>query len=246
VDNVAYIGLSRQAGLMRELDIIANNLANANTTGFRREGAVFSEHVKALQGASQRIVQPSRSLSIGHLGAHATDFSQGGMKATGAPLDIAIEGEGFFVIDTPAGQSLTRAGAFLTNSEGQLITPDGYGVLDDAGGQINFPADAGTILISRDGSITVDGDQVARLGVVDADPLQLERLGDNLWRSPAGTQQLEDFAVRQGFLETSNVSPVTEIARMIEVQRHYDAGQTLLELDNERIKNVVTTLRQLA
>ena len=237
--------LSRQSGLLKELNIIANNLANINTTGFKREGAVFTEFVQAAGG--EALADDARhSLSIGRLGAHVSDFDEGEIKKTGGTLDVAIEGDGFFLVETPGGQRLTRAGHFLTNQEGTIVMPSGFAVLDDAGGQIQVPQDVNQIVIARDGTISGDGQELGRLGVVTAEARTLFRTGENLWEAREGFAQIEAPNVLQGFLEDSNVQPVAEIARMIEVQRHYDAGQKLLEMEDERIRSVISTARQLA
>lgn len=244
MDNPIYTSLSRQSGLMRELSVIANNIANSDTTGFKRESAVFSEYImKAAQGGPSE--DPQNSISMGRLGAHVSHFESGAIRQTGGTLDVALEGEGFFTIETPQGERLTRAGHFMTNAEGTLINPDGYAVLDDGGGQIQIPLEVNLLAIGGDGTISADGVEIARLGIVSSDATQLTREGENLWRAGAATVPLETPRVIQGFLEGSNVQPVNEIARMIEVQRHYDAGQKLLELENDRIKSVVSTIRQM-
>ena len=246
MDNPTYISLSRQSGLMKEMSAIANNMANANTTGFKREGAVFTEFVRAAAGTGAIGNDPQHSLSMGRLGAHVSHFESGGLQKTGGTLDLAIDGEGFFRIETPNGERLTRAGHFMTNAEGTMIMPSGYPVLDDGGGQIQIPQEVNILAIGGDGTISADGIEIGRVGIVGADPTTLTRQGDNLWQATQGTNEIEFPRIVQGFVEGSNVEPVNEIARMIEVQRHYDAGQKLLELENDRIKGVLTTLRQLA
>lgn len=244
MDNSIYASLSRQSGLMRELSVIANNIANSDTTGYKRESAVFSEYIKsaAQTGASDT---PQNSISMGRLGAHVSHFESGAIRQTGGTLDVALDGEGFFTVETPQGERLTRAGHFITDAEGTLIMPNGFPVLDDGGGQIQIPLEVNLLAIGGDGTISADGVEVARLGVVTSDPIQLTREGENFWSAGAGTEPLETPKIIQGFLEGSNVQPVNEIARMIEVQRHYDAGQKLLDQENERIKSVISTIRQM-
>lgn len=244
MDNPIYTSLSRQSGLMRELSVIANNIANSDTTGYKRESAVFSEYVQRA-GQNARAEQPQNSISMGRLAAHVSHFESGAIRQTGGSLDVALDGEGFFTIETPQGERLTRAGHFLTDAQGTLVLPNGYPVLDDGGGQIQIPLEVNLLAIGGDGTISADGVEIGRLGVVTSDPTQLSREGENLWRATAGTEPVEAPKVIQGFLEGSNVEPVNEIARMIEVQRHYDAGQKLLDMENDRIKSVVSTVRQM-
>lgn len=237
MDNAGYVGITRQAGLMRELNAIANNIANLNTTGYRRENVVFAEHVKAL-GANDT------SLSMATASHRFVDFSAGELQMTDNPLDFAIDGEGFFVIETPAGERLTRAGAFSLNAVGELITGDGARVLDEGGGPIILPPQARTISATPDGSIMADGQPVGRLGLVKADPALLIREGDNLFRADNGFEPAPDAQVRQNAIEGSNVNAVTEIARLIEVQRTYEMGQQLFQGEDDRIRRTVRELGQ--
>lgn len=251
MDNSVYINLSRQSGLLKEMSVIANNIANVSTTGFRRQGAVFSEYViQAGANTNANTGTPYQSnhssISMGRLGAHFDDFSNGGMSQTGGIFDLAIDGEGFFRIGTPAGERLTRAGRFMTDQDGGLITVDGYSVLDEAGSSIQIPPDAGLVAIGGDGSISADGQPLGKVGIVTAPAQSLMRTGDNLWqvRGDGPIEPLEDPKILQGFLESSNVNPIIEIARMIEVQRAYEAGQKLLEIEDERIGKTVRTIGQ--
>ncbi len=244
MDNPTYISLSRQSGLLKELSVIANNIANADTTGFKRESAIFTEYVKsAAEGAMTN--DPRHSLSMGRLGAHVSHFESGELRRTGGSLDVAIDGEGFFLVETPQGERLSRAGHFMTDNEGTLINTSGLAILDDAGGRIQIPQDVNILAIGGDGTLSADGVELGKLGIVTAIPQDLSREGDNLWSAANGYVPVEYPQIIQGFLEDSNVEPVAEIARMIEVQRHYDAGQKLLEIENDRIKSVITTVRQL-
>lgn len=245
MDNASYATLSRQSGLMKELNIIANNIANANTIGYKKEGAIFSEYIAAI-GSPGSADTARHSLSMGRLAAHASNFTDGEMRATGGTMDVAIQGEGFFLVDVGGQTQLTRAGHFMTNEQGVLINPDGNAVLDAGEGQIQIPLEADKIVIAPDGSISADGIELGRLGVVTADKMDLSRAGGNNWISNGGFEPLETAHVQQGYLEDSNVEPVSEIARMIEVQRHYDAGQKLLEMEDERIKKTITSIRQVS
>ena len=242
MDNAIYTMLNRQSGLMREFSTVANNIANAGTTGFKAEKGVFAEFIATLEGGDSPL---GTSLSMGSLRAHATDLSQGGLKQTGSPLDIAINGDGFFEFETANGVMLGRAGHLMLDLEGQLIDGLGSFILDQGQGRITVPLDASDIKISGDGTLSADGAEIARIGVVGADPLTLERQGSNYWQGDR-TGPLEDIPIASGFLENSNVDPVLQMARMIEVQRHYDAGQSLLDLEDQRIRNVSQTIRQMS
>ena len=236
MDNAGYTQLTRQSGLLRELQVIANNIANISTTGFRREGIVFSEFVR-------RLDRQEDTLSMAAANAHQTYLTQGGLTMTGGALDLAIEGEGFFTIETPDGQAYTRAGHFTPNAAGELVTVDGLRLLDAGGAPVFVPAEAVQIAVSRDGTISADGQPLAQLGlVVPDDPSELRRSTGVLHEIQGDTRHVADPVILQGFLEDSNVNPITEMARMIEVQRAYETGQKFLDREDERIRNVVSTL----
>ncbi len=226
---------------MREFSAIANNIANSSTTGYKAERAVFSEFI----ARTQRGAAVNGSTSIGRLAAHVSDFSDGGLRHTGGTLDLAITGEGFFQVQLDDGVGLTRAGHFLTDDIGRVIDPAGNAVLDVGGGEIIIPPDAATISVASDGTLSIDGEEFAIVGVVRADPISLSRLGGNYWQS-AETEPVETPTISSGFLEDSNANPVLEMARMVSVQRFYDAGQSLLEIDNKRLETLAQTLRQSA
>ena len=242
MDNAIYTLISRQGGLIREFDAIANNVANADTTGFKKESGVFSEFIAALQSGSG---QSAPSLSIGRLAGHATNFDPGVLRQTGAPLDVAIDGEGFFLVNVGGQTVLSRAGHFLINDVGTLIDANGNPVLNAAEGEIQIPPDVDKLSMSADGTLSANGVEFGRLGIVRTDLQSMSRMGGNYWRAPAGFEPVNVPNVRQGFLEDSNVNPVTEIARMIEVQRFYDAGQKMLDMENERIRDAVRAFRQM-
>ncbi|MEM8935804.1 MAG: flagellar hook-basal body complex protein [Pseudomonadota bacterium] len=235
MDNAGYVALSRQAGLLKTLDVIANNIANVSTSGYKREDTAFAEHIKALEGEEP-------SLSMATMNRRFIDLSPGDMRMTGSALDFAIQGEGFFLIETPNGERLTRAGAFALNANGEIVTPDGNAVLDEGGSALAVPQEASTISVASDGTITADGAPVGRIGVVAASSQTLTREGSNLFIAEEGYQAVQNPGVVQGALEGSNVSAVAEIAELIDVQRAYERGQKLIETEDERIRQAVRQL----
>lgn len=236
MDNAVYTTLNRQSGLMAEMRAVANNIANLSTTGFRKEGVIFAEHVA-------RLGQGDPSLSMASAEARLVNLAQGGLTRTGGTFDLAIEGEGFFQIDTPEGPRLTRAGAFTPSPEGELVTPEGYRLLDLGGAPVFVPTDAGPVAVARDGTVSVGGTPVAQVGLFrPADPAGLIHTGGTRFEARGGMEPAEGGTVFQGFLEGSNVDPVAEIARMIEVQRAYEMGQGFLDSEDQRIRAVIQTL----
>jgi flagellar basal-body rod protein FlgF len=240
MDLAGYVALTRQSGLVKELQSVANNIANLSTTGYRREGVIFAEEVRAL---------PIEGGSVAMTAARAryTDELQGALQKTGGTLDLAIEGDGYFTVMTPQGERLTRAGAFTRNADGIVVNLDGHPLLDEGGGEITIPFEARNVAVSADGSVSVDGAPVARIGLVSVeDRTKLFREAGVLFRADAETVPVEDGRVVQGFVEQSNVNPVAEIARMVEVQRAYEYGQKLMDQEDDRIRQVVRALGQQA
>jgi flagellar basal-body rod protein FlgF len=236
MDNAIYAALTRQSGLMREMRVVANNIANANTTGYRSEGVIFSEYISDLG-------PDAPSLSMAAARVRETMQVQGGLAATGGPFDLAIQGEGFFMVQTPAGQRLTRAGAFTPNENGDLVTMEGYPVLDAGGAPVFVPQGAGPIAIAADGTMSADGTPIGQIGIVmPVDMAGLIREDGVRFRADAGTEPALDGKMMQGFLEASNVDPILQVSRMIEVQRAYELGQSFIDKEDERIRGVIKTL----
>lgn len=237
MDAAGYVTLTRQSGLMREMQVVANNMANLSTSGFRREGVVFSEYVKRLEG--------DPSLSMASASARQVDLSQAGISRTGAAFDFAIQGEGFFLIDTPRGQRLTRAGSFTPSAEGELVTPDGDRLLDQGGAPIFIPPDAGAVSMAEDGTLSAGGTPLGRVGLWQpADALSLRHEGGTLFAAEGDLGPVEGGVLLQGALEDSNVDAVAEVVRVIDVQRAYEAGQAFLDREDERVRAVVRILGQ--
>lgn len=234
-NSLHYLALNRQVGLKLEMDVVANNIANINTTGFRKEGVSFTEFV--LSAANED------SVSMADTGARFALDRPGGITQTGGTFDVAIEGDGFFLIDGADGPILTRAGAFQISETGVLSTADGSPVLDGGGAQIPIGIDAKEIRISQDGTISSNGNVVAQLGVVTADSVQMKRVGNTAFAVEEDAfENVANAKVRQGSLESSNVNPIHEISRMIEVTRSYEMAQAVIQDEDERVREAIQTL----
>lgn len=235
METTGYTILARQSGLMREMQVVANNIANISTAGFRREGVIFAEHV-ARAGADP-------SLSMASASGRLVDLSQGPLTQTGGTWDFAITGPGFFQIATPEGPRLTRAGAFGPDPAGTVVNRDGHALLDEGGAPVSVPPGAVLVSLGADGTLSADGQPFARIGVWEAE-------GDNPLQHEGGTRFVatgtlvpaEGAQVLQHHLEDSNVNPVTEMARMIEVQRSYELGQTFLDREDGRLRGLIQTV----
>lgn len=238
MDNSGYTSLTRLSGLMREMQVVANNIANISTTGYRAEGLIFAEHVEAT-GRNEP------SLSMATATGRSISAQQGALARTGGQFDFAIEGEGFFLIDTPDGQALTRAGAFIRNDVGDLVTADGDRLLDAGGAPVFAPPQARTISLAPDGTLAANGQPLTVVGLyMPVDPLELTRRGGTTFTVNSGVLPAENGRMMQGFLESSNVNAVAEISRMIEVQRAYELGQSFMDAEDNRIRDFIRAAGQ--
>ena len=236
MDNAIYAALTRQSGLMREMRTVANNIANANTTGFRREGVVFSEYLVSLDGGGE-------TLAMANARGRMIDLRPGALSMTNGQFDLGIEGEGFFLVQTPQGNRLTRAGAFTPNADGELVDMRGNFLLDDGEAPIAIPNGARQIAVGLDGTVSADDQPIGRVGIfLPGDPSELLHQEGTLLTPMAAVEPVENPPVRQGFIEESNVDPVLEVSRMIEVQRAYELGQSFLDQEDQRIRTVITSL----
>ena len=231
IENAQLISLSRQIALQRQMDVVANNIANLNTTGFKAEQILFEEYVMPV--ARDRTF-PSLDQPLSYVQDWATvhDFAAGAMVQTGNELDVALSGEGFFAVGTPAGERWTRAGAFQLDGTGTLVDLSGHPVLGE-GGPIQFGPEETGIAIAADGSVSSSAGAKGRLRIVEfANPQELAREGANLFSggtplAAAGTR------VMQGFVERSNVSGVAEMTEMIRVTRSYESIANLTQKQDE-------------
>jgi flagellar basal-body rod protein FlgF len=249
MENTLLIGLSRQMTLERQMDVVANNVANVNSNGFKADRSLFQEFLAS--GAHEdNFVGRDRRVSYVAEGAGFHDFTQGPTEQTKNPLDVAIDGGGFLVVQTPAGERYTRDGGLQINNQGQLVTATGNPVLGTSGPIVFQPTDH-DVSIASDGNITVlEGvnriDSVrGKLRLVSfAQAQKLLKEGSNLYSAGAGTAAQPDTAskLQQGFIEKSNVNSVAEMSRMIEVTRTYTQIATLLQQQSDLHKSAIEKL----
>lgn len=219
MDNSLMVGLQTQRVLQRRLDITANNLANASTTGFKTDALVVAEHRErpARDVESPRDIRFVRDIGV------SRDMRAGAIEATGNPLDLAIEGEGFFTVQTPAGLAYTRDGAFQMTAAGEVQTAEGYSVLTAGGAPVVFDPQGERPSIAADGTIRIGETALGQLGLARfANPGALEKIGDNLFRPAGQAAQAFDGELVQGALESSNVRPIVELTQLIEISRAYE------------------------
>jgi flagellar basal-body rod protein FlgF len=249
MENALLVGLSRQMVLQRQMDVVANNVANVNTSGYKADRSLFEEFLNS--GAHEdNFVGRDRRISYVQDRGTFKDFSQGPVESTKNPLDVAIDGGGFLVVQTPAGERYTRDGGLQINNQGQLVNASGYQVLGTSGPIVFQPTDH-DVTIAPDGNVTViEGtnriDSVrGKLRLVSfAQAQNLVKESSNLYSAGRGNAAAPDLAsrVRQGFIEKSNVNSVAEMSRMIEVTRTYTSISTMLQQQGDLRKSAIERL----
>jgi flagellar basal-body rod protein FlgF len=252
MQNALLIGLSRQMTLERQLDVIANNVANVNTTGYKADKSLFEEYLNTGAHEDNFKGQGRRVSFVLDRGTYR-DLSQGPLEQTRNPLNVAIAGKGFLTVQTAGGERYTRDGNLQLNNQGQLVTENGDPVLG-TGGPITFQPTDHDINISPDGTITVlEGTATTdtirgKLQVVSfADPQALQKQGSNLYAAPNPDDAQPDLksTVRQGYIEKSNVSAVSEMSRLIEVTRAYDQVANMLQNESSLHKTAINQLAEV-
>ncbi len=244
MENAQLIGLSRQIGLQRQMDVVANNMANINTTGFKAENLLFEEY-KMPVARDRDFFYPDQPLSYTDDWATVHDLSSGPLLDTDNPLDVALQGEGFLVVETPGGERYTKAGSLGIGPDGTLMDPSGNPILG-TGGPIQFDASEVDISISPDGTISSSAGLKGTLRIVEfADPQTVERFGDNLWTGGTPVPATGTRIV-QGSIEKSNVSGITEMSDMIRVQRAYESIASLMHKQDEQRRTAIQRLGSLS
>lgn len=240
MENPIYIALSHQNALRRQLDVVANNIANMNTTGFKQQRVLFTEFLERPGMHEQASFVQDRAV--------VRDLAPGGMLHTGNPMDVALTGQGYFTVDTASGRRYTRNGSFRLNDQRQLVDGTGLPVLSDSGQPITIPEGTSSVQVKGDGTVATELGPVARLNVVTFRQEQMMvEVGNGLYVSDEEPQPAPpDTKVAQGMLEQSNVKPVVEMTQMIEISRQYQQAQKMVENEHERIRNVIQRLSRTA
>jgi flagellar basal-body rod protein FlgF len=232
MDNTSYVALSRQVSLERQMAVVAGNIANMNTHGYKTEQVVF-ESVLEHAGESGRVAfVRDRGL--------VRDLAPGPLDTTGNPLDLAINGEGYFTVMTEAGPRYTRGGHFTVDDGGRVAASGGHPLLDNGGAAIQLPPHSGPVSIGRDGTISTEDGTIGAIGLVRfADDAALRREGEGLLATAQPPEPVAVADIAQGRLERSNVQPIVEMTRMMETVRAFQNTQRLLETHHEMVRRVI-------
>jgi len=241
--STSLVLLSDQMALQRSADVIANNIANSSTTGFKRQGIQFETYLSR--------PTPKQSTAFAYDRATYRDTTQGAIASTGNPLDLAIQGTGYFQVQTPQGIQYTRDGAFRTDNQGQIVTSSGFPVLTDGGQAVTLPDDARDVTISGDGTVTAQTGtstsraQLGKIGVVKfANDEAVTPVNNGLLTTTQLPAPVEGNAIVQGAIENSNAKPIMEITDLIRVQRAYEQAINLVGQENARQDSAIDKLSQ--
>jgi flagellar basal-body rod protein FlgF len=240
--NPSFLALGHQMSLQRQMEVIANNIANSSTTGFKAERMMFSEHLSTR--ATNPGVRNGERVAFVEMVGTQRDERDGTMIATGNPFDLAINGPGYFTIETPAGPRYSRDGRFRLDGEGQIVNPEGLPLLDDTGRPIRMRAGETRFEVARNGRISSETGEIARLRIVRfEDERALRQQGGNLFAADTEPMPVDvRTEIVQGGVEGSNVQSVVEITTMIELMRRYQNAAKLVENEHEAQRKAIERL----
>ncbi|MEC7703589.1 MAG: flagellar basal-body rod protein FlgF [Pseudomonadota bacterium] len=231
MDNSIYIAISRQKALQQQMNLVANNIANMNTSGYRSQHALFKEYV----ADQDRIAEVNDPISLVQNIGQYDNTKQGDIRTTGNTLDVALNGPGFFGAVTASGIEYTRAGNFTINGLGQLVTSTGFPVANQGGAPITIPDDAQGIIIGKDGTISSEDGTIDQIMISEFENYQnLTPQGNGLYKTEDQALPATETVAMQGAVESSNVNPILEMTRMIEISRGYQSTQRLMQGEHDK------------
>jgi len=240
MQNTSYIALSRQAALWRQLDTVSNNLANANTPAYKSEQMMFREFLVPTRSTDRAM---GNKLSFVQDVAAVRDTREGTLVKTENPLDLALQGDGYFQIETEGGMRYGRNGHFRLDQTGMLVNSDGFAVMDDREQPIIFAPNETKIEVAADGTVSTENGRVTKIKVVKfANDQELHQVGNSLYETTQTPEAVERPAVLQGMMEESNVQPVLELTRMTQLLRQYEGVQRLIDNEHDRQTKAIDAL----
>lgn len=239
MENLSYIGLSQQMALHHLMEVTANNMANMSTPGYKSQDVLFKEYLNKTNDSEGKISQ------VQDVGTFR-DLSQGPITHTGNKLDAAIDGEGYFAVQTAGGIRYTRGGSFSFNDKGEIVTQSGNTVLSSSNGPLAMQQGATRLTIMQNGEVSSEKGTIGKLKVVSFDDAQqLLPIGGGLYEATGAAEQpVARPHVIQGALEGSNVQPIVEMNRMIEVMRLYQSAQNMIMNDHDMQRSMIQKLTQ--
>jgi flagellar basal-body rod protein FlgF len=241
MENALYVGLSRQTALRQQMNLVANNIANVNTPGFRADKMLFEEYIQTPKPTNEDL---SMVLDYGQY----KDVAPGAVRETGNALDVALEGPAFFMVETAAGTQYSRAGNFALNNNRELVNAAGNPVLDNGQGRMVIPPNVREITITTDGQITTDQGAVGQIGMVEfANVQNLRPTGAGYFVTVDNEQAVpaQQTKMRQNMLEGSNVQAVLEMTDLIEISRQYQSATKFMQNEHDRQRDTIQKLTEM-
>jgi len=240
MDNTSYVALSRQNALQKQMDVIANNMANLNTVGFKAEEMMVAEAGVKTKSDTTPF---GRLVSFVRDEGTVRDAKEGPLQKTGAPLDVAIHGNGYFTLDSPGGARYTRAGHFRLDENGMIVSGEGYPVMQANGTPIIVAPNEAQINIANDGTVSTENGQIGQMRIVNfANEQSLKKSGDGTYITTATANTVARPQLTQGMLEDSNVEAISQMTTMLQVQRSYQSIQNILDNEQDRIVKAMPIL----
>jgi flagellar basal-body rod protein FlgF len=234
----SYIALSSQTALSRQMEVVANNIANLSTPAYKAERMMFQQYLAPRSNDGGDVFVQDV--------ATYRDMRQGPMTRTGNSFDVAIEGSGFFTVSTPEGDRYTRNGHFQLASDGSIMTAQGYQLLDEGGKPLVLSPGASELTITPEGTVSTKDGEIGKIQVVDfADQQQPQVAADGLYVSSSDPTPAQGTKLHQGMVEDSNVQAVVELNRMMNVSRSYTSAGDLINAENDRVKNAIDRLAKI-
>lgn len=248
MDNTNYIALSRQMALWKQMDVVSNNMANMNTSGYKGNEAVFTTYLAKTENAAKGIV--GNPLYFTEDYGTYKNFSEGMIAHTGNALDVAIKGDAFFAVETADGEKYTRKGQFSLSSDGSIVTNDGYPLLSENRTPFYVGPNDREISITSSGEILTENGSLGRMRLASfADNQKLQKIADTLFENTDGnTVEYNggNYEVIQKAVEKSNVEPISEMTKLINIQRSYEYVQQMIDTEHERLSNTISAFAQMA
>ncbi len=249
MDNTKYIALSRQMALWKQMDIVSNNMANMNTTGYKQDEAVFSSYIHqsdqkvAVQGMARKPLYFTQDF-----GSYS-NFNEGMLVETGNTLDVAIKGDAFFAVQTPSGERYTRKGNFTLDADGMLVTTEGDPVLSENNEPFFFAPEEKQISIVENGEIYTENGLIGKMKLVQfEDNQKLLKVANTMFENTDGNNMIigeDNIRVLQGKLEKSNVNSIEEMTKLVNLQRSYEYVQQMIDEEHDRLSNTINAFAQM-
>ena len=249
MDNTKYVALSRQMALWKQMDVVSNNMANMNTSGYKQDEAVFTSYLH--QADEDVKVQGLAAKPLYFTQDYGTygNFSEGMLAETGNSLDVAIKGDAFFAVQTAGGERYTRKGNFTLDSDGMVVTTEGDPVLSEAGEPFFIAPGEKEISIMENGEVYTENGLIGKLKIVSfADNQKLQKVANTMFENTAGNDMIigqNNIRVMQGKLEKSNVNSIEEMTKLINLQRSYEYVQQMIDEEHDRLSNTISAFTQM-